>query len=74
MLLEIFGLYLQGLLLSTLTILALTLSWLSFRNYKKLDKTAEAHKQILFEALVIGLVTIPILAFAFMAILLMMKA
>lgn len=74
MLLDILGLYIQGLLLSAFTVLGLTLSWLSFRSYKKLDSTAEERKQIIFEAIIICLVTIPILAFAYMAILLITKA
>lgn len=74
MLLELMGLYLQGLLLATVTALVAMVFWLGYRAYKKLDKTIAQRQQLLYEAFLMSLMTIPVLAFAFMAILLMMKA
>lgn len=74
MLAEIFGLYLQGLLLSAVTVVLLAGAWLAYRAHKKLDETAQARQQTLYEALLMCLISFPILAFAFMAILLMLKA
>lgn len=71
---EIFGLYLQGLILSLVTVLGLTLAWLAYRKQRQLDLTPEERQQVIYEGIIMCLMTTPIVAFAFMAILLMLKA
>ncbi|MGT2749429.1 DUF4059 family protein [Streptococcus orisasini] len=74
MLAEIFNLYIQGLLLSALTVVLASAGWILYRAIRKKDKTSKERLTILYEALLIDLVSIPILSFAFMAIILMVKA
>lgn len=74
MLVKIFSLYLQGLLgASVLTSVSLT-CWVLYRQLTKKDVTRSEKRTTLFEALVLAFISIPILSFAFMAILVMFKA
>lgn len=74
MLVNLFKFYLQGLLTAVLVVFVLDVCWIFYRAAKKMDRTAAQRQAILYEALVIALITIPILSFAFMALMLMMKA
>lgn len=74
MLIEIFNLYIQGLLLSGLTVVLGSGAWLFYRANLEKDKTVKARLAFLYDILLIDLVITPILAFAFMAIILMIKA
>lgn len=74
MLVEIFKLYLQGLIVSSLTVLLISAAWIFYRALRRKDKTSKERLSILYEALLMDLVTIPILAFAYMAIILMLQA
>lgn len=74
MLIKIFSFYLQGLLLAAVVVLSLDVLWIAYRAAKKRDRTAQQRQAILYEALIIALITTPILSIAFMAILLMLKA
>lgn len=74
MLKELFGLYLQGLLLSSLLVALCVGYWFARRVAQKLDQTAQKRQKTLYEAILMCLVTIPILAFAIMAVLLMLRA
>ncbi|EHJ52988.1 DUF4059 family protein [Streptococcus macacae] len=74
MLVEIFNFYIQGLLLSSLTVVFVSSGWILYRAIRKKDKTSKDRLTILYEALLMNLVTIPILSFAFMAIILIVKA
>lgn len=74
MLVKIFSLYLQGLLGATL-LTSLSLGcWVLYRKLSKQDVTRTEKRAILFDALVLAFISIPILSFAFMAILVMLKA
>ena len=69
MFLEICSLYIQGLLLSIISV------FLNFwRARRKYDKTAKERQAFLYDILMISIMVIPVLSFAFMAILLMFKA
>lgn len=74
MFLEMFGLYLNGLLLSILLVLVSGGGWLVWRALRKLDKTAKERRAFLYDILVMAIITTPVLAFAFMVILLVFKA
>lgn len=74
MLKELFGLYLQGLLVASLGVSLSVGYWLVDSIEKKRDDTAQKRQHRLYDAILICLVTIPILSFAVMAILLMARA
>lgn len=74
MFLEIFGLYIKGLLLAILFVFLIGIIWNFWRAARKLDKTAKERQAFLYDILMMSIMTIPVLSFAFMAILLMFKA
>jgi len=74
MFLEIFGLYIQGLLLSIISVVLSGVIWNFWRANRKYDKTAKERQAFLYDILMISIMVIPVLSFAFMAILLMFKA
>ena len=74
MFLEIFGLYIKGLLLAIVFVFLISIIWNFWRAIRKLDKTVKERQVFLYDILMMSIMTIPVLSFAFMAILLMMKA
>ena len=74
MFLEIYGLYIQGLLLSIISVVLAGVIWNFWRANRKYDKTATECQAFLYDILMISIMVIPVLSFAFMAILLMFKA
>ncbi|MGN1397433.1 MAG: DUF4059 family protein [Streptococcus gallolyticus] len=74
MFLEIFSLYIKGLLLAIVFVFLVGIIWNFWRAARKLDKTAKERQAFLYDVLMMSIMTIPILSFAFMAILLMFKA
>ncbi|HGI3356735.1 TPA: DUF4059 family protein [Streptococcus agalactiae] len=78
MFLEIAKVYLQGLGLASITVILVGIFWVFWRAKKNIDKTARERQSVLYDVLLIALMTAlmtaPILAFAFVAIILMIKA
>lgn len=74
MFLEIFTLYIKGLLLAIVFVFLVGIIWNFWRAARKLDKTAKERQAFLYDVLMMSIMTIPVLSFAFMAILLMFKA
>lgn len=74
MFLEIFSLYIKGLLLAIVFVFLVGIIWNFWRAARKLDKTAKKRQAFLYDVLMMSIMTIPVLSFAFMAILLMFKA
>ncbi|HEN4569846.1 TPA: DUF4059 family protein [Streptococcus agalactiae] len=74
MFLEIAKVYLQGLGLASITVILVGIIWVFWRANKNIDKTARERQSVLYDVLLIALMTAPILAFAFVAIILMIKA
>ncbi|MBJ8349222.1 MULTISPECIES: DUF4059 family protein [Streptococcus] len=74
MLIEVFSLYLQGLVAAVVVVCLLLAIWMLFRVLKRKDKTAVERQAALYDAFLIAIITIPILSFAFMAVILMLKA
>ncbi|HFV2947163.1 TPA: DUF4059 family protein [Streptococcus agalactiae] len=74
MFLEIAKVYLQGLGLASITVILVGIIWVFWRAKKNIDKTARERQYVLYDVLLIALMTAPILAFAFVAIILMIKA
>ena len=74
MLKQIFSLYIESLLLTTALIGGLSGILILARMDSRKDKTAKARQAHLFDVLLIDIMTIPILSFAVMGILLVLKA
>lgn len=74
MFLEIFSLYIKGLLLAIIFVFLVGIIWNFWRATHKLDKTAKERQAFLYDVLMMSIMTIPVLSFTFMAILLMFKA
>ena len=74
MLKQIFSLYIESLLLTTALIGGLSGILILARMASRKDKTAKARQAHLFYVLLIDIMTIPILSFAVMGILLVLKA
>lgn len=74
MLKQIFSLYIESLLLTTALIGGLSGILILARMASRKDKTAKARQAHLFDVLLIDIMTIPILSFAGMGILLVLKA
>ncbi|HEP1801503.1 TPA: DUF4059 family protein [Streptococcus suis] len=74
MLQNILSFYLQGLLVAAVLDIVISLIYFVFRAGRKVDQTAQARQDFLFDLLMINVMTIPVLAFGVMGILLMFKA
>ncbi|EFM33946.1 membrane protein [Streptococcus pyogenes] len=74
MLVEIFSLYVKGLILSSLTMMLICLIWTLWRAKTQRDKTLIERQAFLYEMLMVAILTIPILSFAFMSILVVIKS
>ncbi|MGV3027665.1 DUF4059 family protein [Streptococcus hyovaginalis] len=74
MLQTLISFYLQGLLLATVFVFIAGLLYLVHRAYKKIDKTAHERQEVLYDVLMICILTLPILSFAFMTLLLVIKS
>ncbi|MEX2784401.1 DUF4059 family protein [Streptococcus sp. H49] len=74
MLLEIFSLYIQGLFMAMILVVLASCCWISWRAWRKLDQTAKERQAFLYEVLMMSVMTAPILSFAFMAVLLILKS
>ncbi|EOZ1611332.1 DUF4059 family protein [Streptococcus pyogenes] len=74
MLVEIFSLYIKGLILSSLTMILICLIWTLWRAKTKRDKTLIERQAFLYEMLMVAILTIPILSFAFMSLLVVIKS
>ena len=69
MLLNIFKFYLLGLVIAFF--MCLVIGW---RALRRADKTVKERKGALYDAIMMSMVSIPVLAFAFMAILIVLNA
>ncbi|HHJ9597146.1 TPA: DUF4059 family protein, partial [Streptococcus pyogenes] len=67
-------LYVKGLILSSLTMILICLIWTLWRAKTKRDKTLIERQAFLYEMLMVAILTIPILSFAFMSILVVIKS
>lgn len=74
MLATIYRFYLMGLTISAIVTLIGIVFWLMYRVGRRFEKTKKERQALLYEALIIFLLTTPILSFAFMAIMVMIKA
>ncbi|MDG3141876.1 DUF4059 family protein [Streptococcus suis] len=66
--------YLQGLLLATIVVFLAGLVYMVNRARQKVDKTARERQAVLYDVLMICILTVPIFSFAFMALLLVFRS
>ena len=74
MLLNIFKFSLLGLVIAFFVCLVIGVFWLGCRALRHLDKTVKERQCALYDAIMMSMVSIPVLAFAFMAILIVLNA
>ena len=74
MLLNIFKFYLLGLVIAFFVCLVIGVFWLGWRALRHLAKTVKERQCALYDAIMMSMVSIPVLAFAFMAILIVLNA
>lgn len=74
MLQVILSLYLQSLVIAALLVVVISAIWFMMRMAKGLDKTAQERREVLYDVLVINIMTIPIISFGIVGILLILKA
>ena len=74
MLFRVFILYLESLLITALLVGSFLGLWIDLRAVRRVDKTVRDRQAHLYDMLLIAVMTIPILSFAMMGILLVLKA
>ena len=74
MLFRVFILYLESLLITALLVGSFLGLWIGLRAVRRVDKTVRDRQAHLYDMLLIAVMTIPILSFAMMGILLILKA
>ncbi|AGU72255.1 DUF4059 family protein [Streptococcus constellatus subsp. pharyngis] len=74
MLFRVFILYLESLLITALLVGSFLGLWIGLRAVRRVDKTVRDRQAHLYDMLLIAVMTIPILSFAMMGILLVLKA
>ncbi|EFQ56420.1 DUF4059 family protein [Streptococcus downei] len=74
MLTDIFKFYLQGLFMAIAFVIFAVIFWIAYRALKLKDKTIKERQNTLYDGIMMALISIPILSFAFMAIVLMIRS
>ena len=74
MLSQVFLLYLESLLITALLGGSFLGLWIGLRAVRRVDKTIKERQAYLYDMLLIAVMTIPILSFAMMGILLILRA
>ncbi|HBJ54117.1 MAG TPA: DUF4059 domain-containing protein [Streptococcus sp.] len=74
MLSQVFLFYLESLLITALLVGSFLGLWIGLRAVRRVDKTIKERQAHLYDMLLIAVMTIPILSFAMMGILLILRA
>lgn len=74
MLNQIFSLYIESLIYTTIGVGIIAGLWIGLRMICRIDKTAKARQSHLYDVLLIAIMTIPILSFAVLGLLIVFKA
>lgn len=74
MFVELLRVYLQSLCLAVVCVVISGIVWIAWRASRKLDKTVKERQLFLYEAIMMAIMTAPILSFAFLAIIYMIKS
>ena len=74
MLLQLFSLYFESLIITALLVGGFLGIWMGLRIISRVDKTPEDRKARFYEMIMIGALVIPVLSFAVMSLLFVVKA
>ena len=74
MLLNIFKFYLLGLVIAFFVCLVIGVFWLGWRALRHLAKTVKERQGALYDAIMMSMVSVPVLAVAFMTVLIVLNA
>ena len=74
MLNQIFSLYIESLIYTTIAVGIVDGLWISLRMIRRKDKTAKERQSHLYDVLLIAIMTIPVLSFAVLGLLIVFKA
>lgn len=74
MLQQILSVYLEALLLTSIFVGILAAAWIGWRALRQKDKTAKERQSHLYDTLLIAIMTTPILTFATVGILMVLRA
>ncbi|MDO4667165.1 MAG: DUF4059 family protein [Streptococcus sp.] len=74
MLNQIFLLYIESLIYTTIGVVILSGLWIIFRMIRRKDKTVKERQNHLYDVLLIDIMTIPILSFATLGLLIVLRA
>ncbi|KGM37733.1 MULTISPECIES: DUF4059 family protein [Streptococcus] len=74
MLNQIFSLYIESLIYTTIAVGIVDGLWIGLRMIRRKDKTAKERQSHLYDVLLIAIMTIPVLSFAVLGLLIVFKA
>ena len=74
MLNQIFSLYIESLIYTTIAVEIVDGFWIGLRMIRRKDKTAKERQSHLYDVLLIAIMTIPVLSFAVLGLLIVFKA
>ena len=74
MLNQIFSLYIESLIYTTIAVGIVDGLWIGLRMIRRRDKTAKERQSHLYDVLLIAIMTIPVLSFAVLGLLIVFKA
>ena len=74
MLNQIFSLYIESLIYTTIAVGIVDSFWIGLRMIRRKDKTAKERQSHLYDVLLIAIMTIPVLSFAVLGLLIVFKA
>ncbi|MCD1277442.1 DUF4059 family protein [Streptococcus sinensis] len=74
MLNQIFSLYIESLIYTTIAVGIVDGFWIGLRMIRRKDKTAKERQSHLYDVLLIAIMTIPVLSFAVLGLLIVFKA
>lgn len=74
MLNQIFSLYIESLIYTTIAVGIVDGFWIGLRMIRRKDKTAKERQSHLYDVFLIAIMTIPVLSFAVLGLLIVFKA
>lgn len=74
MLKQLLSLYIESLIITSIGVFVASAIWIGLRAARKTDKTAKERKLHLYDILLIDIMTIPVLTFAVIGVLFILRA
>ena len=74
MLNQLLSLYIESLIITSIGVLVASAIWIGLRASRKTDKTAKERQLHLYDILLIDIMTIPVLTFAVIGVLFILRA